>query len=291
MFGEYGYKTLVRSVLNYGRKTMNRTGVETRSLFAKQLGYSIRNNRLAITTVKHTSLRNVMCELLFFLRGDTNQQILARDGVNIWKANSSREFLDSRNLQHYREHESLGPIYGFQWRHFNAEYIDCHADYIGRGVDQLEYCVDLIKNDPNSRRILMTAWNPSALDAMVLPPCHILIQFEVNVERKELSAHVYQRSADLMLGVPYNLCSYSALLCIMARRCNLKPADLVFSYGNVHIYKTHFDNARVLLTRPHYKQPILEIANDCSDLANLKVDDFTLKNYRCNGKLKFEMTI
>lgn len=292
MAGEVGYLDLVRNVLDNGRTSDNRTGVQTKSIFGAQLRYSLHDNKLAMLTTKHMSFNVAAKELFWFLRGDTNQTNLANEGVHIWRGNSSRAFLDSRNLQHYVEHESLGPIYGFQWRHFGAQYIDCHTDYAGQGVDQLQHCIEQIKTDPTSRRIIMTAWNPMALDEMVLPPCHVLVQFEVNTERGELSAHLYQRSADLMLGVPYNLLGYSLLTCILARKCALIPGELVCSYGNLHIYETHEANARIQLTRQPLPQPTVSMTFDPNmDINELNTNYFETKNYQHHEKLSFTMTV
>ncbi|WBR61425.1 bifunctional dihydrofolate reductase-thymidylate synthase [Drosophila suzukii associated hytrosavirus 1] len=289
---EAGYLSLIRHVLFTGRDIDNGNGIETRSIFGEQLRYNLRCNRLAMLTTKFISFSSVAHELFWFLRGDTNQQTLADKQVYIWKANSTREFLDSRRLFHYREYESLGPIYGFQWRHFGAKYTDCHADYRGKGLDQLQMCLDQIKNNPNSRRIIMSAWNPCALDEMVLPPCHLSVQFEVNVERKELSAHLYQRNADLILGVPYNLLSYSLLVHIMARKCGLTAGDLICSYGNLHIYRSHLMGARNQVARKPYNQPRIEMNFDPElPVEELNLKHFCVKEYRHQGKIFFENTL
>lgn len=290
---EAGYLDLVRHVLHSGRRSENRTGVYTRSVFGEQLRYSLRGNRLAMLTTKFVSFTTVAQELLWFLRGDTNQQHLADKNVNIWRANSSRSFLDSRNLQQYREYESLGPIYGFQWRYFGASYIDCHTDYRGRGYDQLMKCCEQLQNNPQSRRIIMSAWNPCDLAKMALPPCHLLVQFEVNEQRKELSAHLYQRSADLMVGVPYNLLSYSLLIHILAHKCDLVPGELICSYGNVHIYEPHIQNALFQITRkPGVCARLcpLNIPRDF-DFDKLSIDDFKVEHYQHQGRILYEMIV
>lgn len=291
MFGERGYLALVRRVLTRGQMTNNRTGVDTIQIFGAQLKFNLRNNRIAMLTTKYINFESVLEELLWFMRGDTNQANLSAKGVNIWRGNSSREYLDSRGLS-YPEYESLGPIYGFQWRHFGAKYIDCHTDYKGQGYDQLAACLYQIKNDPTSRRILMSAWNPNDLDKMVLPPCHMFVQFHVDTCRGELSANMFQRSADLMLGVPYNLLSYSLLVHIMAQKCNLKAGELITSYGNVHIYKPHIENARVQLRRTPYPSPQLRMDFHPDRLIEeLDVDDFHVKGYRHHDRLKFTMAV
>lgn len=286
---EAGYLSMVRHVVFSGRLSKNRTGIQTQSIFGDQLRYSLRGNRLAMLTTKFVSFSSVAYELFWFLRGDTNQQSLADKKVHIWRENSTRKFLDSRRL-HYKEFETLGPIYGFQWRHFGAKYKDCHTNYTGQGYDQLHHCIDQIKNDPPSRRIIMSAWDPNALDEMALPPCHVLVQFEVNMERRELSAHLYQRSADLMLGVPYNLLSYSLLVNILARKCHLYPGELVCSYGNLHIYEPHIENAKLQLTRRPLNSPRLNMTFD-PDVAIEDIDlkYFQVENYQHHGKIGFKM--
>ena len=156
--------------------------------------------------------------------------------IHIWDGNGSKEFLSKLGLGH-REEGDLGPVYGFQWRHFGAEYTDMHADYTGKGVDQLAEVIHTIKTNPNDRRIVLSAWNPADLKIMALPPCHMFCQFYVDTERGELSCQLYQRSADIGLGVPFNIASYALLTCLIAHCCNLKPGDFVHAMGDTHIYR------------------------------------------------------
>lgn len=289
---EAGYLSLVNDVLTKGRLSENRTGIRTLSLFGDQLRYCLRDNKLAMLTTKFVSFSSVFYELLWFIRGETNQKTLADKNVHIWRANSTREFLDSRKLYHYKEFESLGPIYGFQWRHFGAKYYDSYTSYVGQGVDQLKNCIHQIRNEPNSRRIIMSAWNPVDLNKMVLPPCHVMFQFEVDQERKELSGHLYQRSADLLLGVPYNLLSYSLLLHIIAHKCSLSAGDLVCSYGNVHVYENHIENAKIQLSREPLTPPqIVMRFNKDTNIEDLTLGDFIVKDYNHHGKLNFKMAV
>lgn len=290
MTGERGYLELVRRILTHGRLTTNRTQVDTKSIFGAQLHFDLTDGNLPMLTTKFVSFPTVATELFWFLRGDTNQQWLAQRNVNIWRGNSTREFLDSINLQRYREHESLGPIYGFQWRHFGAKYTDCHADYTGCGYDQLANVLDLIQNQPNSRRIIMSAWNPMALSDMALPPCHVLVQFEVDEERRQLSAHMYQRSADLMLGVPYNILSYSLLTHILARKCKLSAGHLVCSYGNAHIYLPHIECANRQLEREPFDMPKLTMLFEPNtSVEHLDLKHFKVENYKYHPQLKYTM--
>merc|ERR1712032_1546697 len=206
----------IREIIEKGVPTDDRTGVGTRAMFGKMMRFDLRKSFPLLTT-KRTFWRGVLEELLWFVRGDTNAKHLSDKGVKIWDANGSREFLDKRGLSH-REEGDLGPVYGFQWRHFGAKYRDMHTDYTGEGVDQLAECIRKIKEDPNDRRILLSAWNPG-----------------------ELSCLMYQRSCDMGLGVPFNIASYSLLTCMMAQVCGLKPGEFIHTLGNAHVYKNHVD--------------------------------------------------
>lgn len=183
----------------------------------------------------------VMEELLWFVSGCTNANVLSEKGIHIWDGNGSREYLDSIGL-HSREVGDLGPVYGFQWRHFGAEYGTMHDDYNGKGVDQLKGLIEKIKSNPTDRRLVLTAWNPAALPEMALPPCHMFCQFYV--ADGELSCQMYQRSCDLGLGVPFNVASYSLLTCMVAQVCGLKPGDFVHVLGDAHVYANHVEPLR-----------------------------------------------
>jgi thymidylate synthase len=214
---ERQYLDLIRNILDHGRTKGNRTGVGTRSVFGAQMRFSLRNSFPLLTT-KRVFWRGVVEELLWFIRGSTNARELSDKNVKIWDANGSRQFLDSLGLED-REEGDLGPVYGFQWRHFGAKYEDMHKDYTGLGVDQLAEVIRKIKTYPDDRRIIMSSWNPTDLPLMALPPCHTLCQFYVS--DGELSCQMYQRSADMGLGVPFNIASYSLLTCMIAHVCDL----------------------------------------------------------------------
>ncbi|PIA56093.1 hypothetical protein AQUCO_00700444v1 [Aquilegia coerulea] len=187
-------------------------------------------------TTKRVFWRGVVEELLWFINGSTNAKVLQEKGVHIWDGNASRDYLDSVGLVD-REEGDLGPVYGFQWRHFGAIYTNMHADYKGQGFDQLLDVINKIKNRPDDRRIILSAWNPSDLKLMALPPCHMFAQFYV--ANGELSCQMYQRSADMGLGVPFNIASYSLLTCMIAHVCDLVPGDFVHVIGDAHVYRTH----------------------------------------------------
>lgn len=216
---EYQYLDHIRLILEKGIKRDDRTGVGTYSIFGAQMRYSLRDNVFPLLTTKRVFWRGVVEELLWFIRGSTNAFELSEKNVHIWDANSTRDFLDSVGLGHY-EVGDLGPVYGFQWRHFGAEYRGMHANYNNKGIDQLAEVIRTIKNRPNDRRIIMCAWNPTDLPKMALPPCHCLAQFFV--ANGELSCLLYQRSADMGLGVPFNIASYALLTYMIAHVTGLK---------------------------------------------------------------------
>jgi thymidylate synthase len=228
-------------------------------------------------------------ELLWFISGKTDNKILKQQKVNIWNANGSREFLDSRNLD-YPE-DDLGPVYGHQWRFFNAEYKGCHENYNNQGVDQLQNIINILKNpkERHSRRIILSAWNPCQLDEMALPPCHILMQFHVS-NKNELSCILYQRSGDVGLGVPFNIASYSLLTHLLAHHCDLKPKEFIHCIGNTHIYKDHIDPLKTQITREPFDFPTLEIKNKYDNINDYKFDDFIINNYVSHDKISMNMS-
>lgn len=290
------YLSLVRKVLNCP-SVANRTGINAKSYFGHQLQFSLKNNKLPIITTKRMPFNTIARELFWFMRGETNQKLLEEQNVNIWKGNSSRAYLDSRKLYDYKEYETLGPIYGFQWRHFGAKYTDCHENYTGCGVDQLIDVINTIKTNPSCRRLIISTWNPTDLDKMALPPCHVLIQFHVDTIKNELSSHLYQRSADLMLGVPFNITSYSLLTHIIAKICGLTCGRFIHSFGNVHIYDDHIVGAEQQLHRKPKPFPQLDInldldASVAEIIKNLNCSQFKLLNYKydCNP-IKFNMSV
>lgn len=228
--GELQYLRLVRDVMAKGALRGDRTGTGTLSLFGAQMRFNLRDSFPLLTT-KSVFWRGVAEELLWFVSGSTCAHQLRDRGVHIWDGNSSRAYLDSVGLVD-REEGDLGPVYGWQWRHFGAEYKDRHTDYGGQGVDQLSELIEGIRNQPNSRRHIISAWNPPDLPKMALPPCHVLMQFFV--ANGELSCQMYQRSADLGLGVPFNIASYALLTYLVAHVTGLRPGDFVHTIGDAH---------------------------------------------------------
>merc|ERR1719495_3075100 len=226
------------------------------SVFGRQMRFSLRDGTFPLLTTKKTFHRGISEELFWFIRGSTNALELKEKKVMIWEGNSSREFLDSVGLGH-RQVGDLGPVYGFQWRHFGAQYSDMHADYTGKGVDQLAEVINRIKTKPNDRRIIMCAWNPADLDKMALPPCHCLVQFYV--ANGELSCQLYQRSADMGLGVPFNIASYALLTVMLAHVTGLRPGDFVHTLGDAHVYSNHVEALKQQLEREPRAFPKISI--------------------------------
>jgi thymidylate synthase len=288
---EAQYLDLVRDILDNGVKKEDRTGVGTLSVFGRQLRFNLRNNQFPLLTTKRVFIKGIFKELFWFIKGDTNANHLKDQGVTIWDKNGSREYLDSIGL-HAREEGDLGPVYGFQWRHFGADYKTMHDDYTGQGIDQLKDCIEKIKTNPNDRRIIMTAWNPLVLKEMALPPCHMFCQFYV--ANGELSCQLYQRSCDMGLGVPFNIASYSLLTIMMAHVCNLKPGEFIHTFGDAHVYLNHIDPLKKQLARSPRSFPTLQIKTHRKEIKEIEdfiFEDFDLQEYNPHPGIKMEMAV
>ena len=277
--------------------------------------FSLKDGKIPILTTKKTAWKTCLKELLWFIRGETDNKILKEQGVHIWDANGSREFLDSRGLTDY-EGDELGPIYARQWRNFNGTYITqknekmlkkasdmlsvFDSDELNiceklkqtrkKGVDQLQQIIDALK-DPKqrtSRRLIMTAWNPCQLDDMALPPCHILCQFNVH-DGNKLSCSLYQRSCDFFLGIPFNVASYSMLTRLIAKHCGLEAYEFIHFMGNCHLYENAIDSAKLQITREPYPFPTLSIKKVRENINDYQVEDFILENYQSHEAIKVAM--
>jgi thymidylate synthase len=295
---EQKYIELVKRVLETGKERTDRTGTGTLSLFAQSFEIDV-SERFPMLTTKRVFWKGVVEELLFFISGSSDTKILENKGINIWKGNTSREFLDSRNLYHYREGE-YGPSYGYQWRHFGKKYDDLKGqeqkDKLGvfkneyQGVDQLKNAINLIKTDPTSRRILVSAWNPDCLRIVPLPSCHYCFQFYVEPEERKLSILVNMRSCDVFLGLPFNIASYALLLYIVARICDLKPSKITFMLGDTHIYKNHVEQCKEQLSRIPRRFPKLKI-EEIKEIDDYVAEDFVLEEYNPHPTIKAEMAV
>lgn len=290
---EYQYLNLLTNILQNGTLEEGRNG-KTQSIFGNMMRFSLKDGKIPILTTKKTAWKTCLKELLWFIRGETDNKILKAQGVHIWDANSSREFLDSRGLKLYPE-DMIGPSYGYQWRNFNANY-NCFTgkkisdDFPFNGIDQLQEIITQLKNPEtrNSRRLIMTAWNPSQLNQMALPPCHILCQFNVH-DGNKLSCAMTQRSVDAVLGQPFNIASYAFLTHLLAKHCGLEAYEFVYFMGNCHIYENAIDAAKLQITREPFEFPTIEILNKRENINDYEVSDFKLSDYICHDAIKVKM--
>ncbi|XP_073344648.1 thymidylate synthase isoform X2 [Pagrus major] len=314
---ERGYLDQIEYIMQHGRRKGDRTGTGVISVFGAQARYSLRD-QFPLLTTKRVFWKGILEELLWFIKGSTNAKELSEKGVKIWEANGSRAFLDGLGFTD-REEGDLGPVYGFQWRHFGAEYTNMHADYTGQGVDQLQKVIDTIKKNPEDRRIIMCAWNPKDLPFMALPPCHALCQFYVC--DGELSCQLYQRSGDMGLGVPFNIASYALLTYMIAHITGLKvrapcfcqnslsiivcfitscvsfffllcqPGDFVHTLGDAHIYVNHIEPLKVQLQREIRPFPKLKILRQVESIDDFRAEDFEICDYNPHPTIKMQMAV
>ena len=269
------YENLVQTILSNGTLRNDRTNVGTLSVFGTQHKYDISEN-FPLLTSKKVYWKGVVEELLWMLKGSTDSTELSKKNVRIWDANGSREFLDSLNLEYPTGH--LGPVYGHQWRYFNARYTDAQTNYKDQGIDQVKEVLRLLKHDPSSRRIILSAWNPAQNHMMALPACHTLCQFYVNSGK--LSCQLYQRSGDVGLGVPFNIASYALLTYILAKMTGLKPDTFVHTIGDAHIYVNHIDSLKSQMDNDTYTSPTLTVLNKHENIEDYTYEDFQLENYK-----------
>lgn len=288
---EQQYLDIIKDILSRGTWEEGRNG-RTKSIFGSSMRFSLADGKIPILTTKKTAWKTCLKELLWFIRGDTDNQLLKDQGVHIWDGNTTREFLDSRGLNHYRE-GLIGPGYGFQWRHFGGDYNSSTAGVLEggiKGVDQLQQIIDALK-DPaqrTSRRLIMTAWNPCQLDEMALPPCHILCQFNVH-DGNKLSCSMYQRSVDVVLGLPFNIASYSLLTHLLAKHCGLEAYEFVHFMGNCHLYDNAIDAAKLQITREPYPFPTVSIKEVKENINDYQVNDFEIIGYQSHDAIKVAM--
>jgi thymidylate synthase len=265
--GERQYLELLADVLEHGARKTDRTGTGTRSVFGRQLRFAL-HDRFPLLTTKKLHLKSIILELLWFLRGDTNVRWLQEHGVSIWD-----EWADA--------HGELGPVYGYQWRHWRAP--------DGREIDQIRQVLDSLRTRPDSRRHIVSAWNPADVDKMALPPCHALFQFYV--ADGALSCQMYQRSADLFLGVPFNIASYALLTLMVAQVCGLRPGEFVLTLGDAHLYLNHLDQAREQIGRAPRPFPRMRLNASVRDLFAFRYEDFALEGYDPHPAIKAPIAV
>jgi len=261
------YLNLLAHILEHGVPKDDRTGTGTRSVFGYQMRFNLQDGFPLITT-KKLHLKSIIYELLWFLQGGTNVAYLQANGVRIWN-----EWAD--------EAGELGPVYGAQWRAWRT------SD--GRTIDQISEVIDQIKTNPNSRRLIVSAWNVGEIDRMALPPCHLLFQFYV--AHGELSCQLYQRSADVFLGVPFNIASYALLTLMVAQVCGLTPGEFILTLGDAHLYANHLEQARLQLTRKPYPLPQMRLNPGVNSIFDFDYPDFQLENYQAHPHIKAEISV
>lgn len=296
------YHGLLEDILQNGEVKEDRTGVGTISVFARQLRFNLVEGFPAITT-KKLAWKSVVSELLWFIEGTGDERRLAEilyntrseDKTTIWTGNATADYWTPKA----KYDRDLGRVYGVQWRHWNKynEQMTFGKAHLGGDrvaadkteVDQLANLIDGIKNDPNGRRHILTAWNVAELDQMALPPCHVLAQFYVN--NGKLSCHMYQRSVDVFLGLPFNIASYALLTHMIAQVCDLDVGELIISTGDTHIYTNHVEQVKEQLSREEYPLPTLKLNTDIKDIDNFTMDDIVLIDYQSHGTIKAEMAV
>ena len=263
------YLDLLKKVLEEGEETLDRTGVGTKRIFAPQLRFKFEGNKIPIITTKKVFMKGVIVELLWFLQGSTNIKYLLENNVHIWD-----EWADDMG--------ELGPVYGKQWRAWETKE--------GNKIDQISNIINSLRNNPTSRRIILNAWNVGEIDKMHLPPCHMMCQFSVN-SKGGIITHLYQRSADLFLGVPFNISSYAILTRLLAMHSGLYPSELIMTFGDAHIYNNHIEQVKTQLTREPYPQEAELFINEAPNIFSHVYEDFKIENYKFHPAIKGEVAV
>lgn len=285
---EEQYLQLISKIQTKGTMETGRNG-DVKMIFGESMRFSLSNGKIPILTTKKTAWKTCLKELLWFVNGETDNGLLQKQKVHIWDANTTREFLDQRGLSDMREN-LIGPGYGYQWRNFNAKYDNQSGRAVEPGIDQLQQIIDDLKNPETrtSRRHILTAWNPSQLNQMALPPCHMMCQFNVH-DGNKLSCALFQRSVDVALGCPFNIASYGFLTHLIAHHCDLEPYEFVYFMGNCHIYKQHLDDMSLQIRRTPYDVPTIRINAKHADINHYTVDDFVVSDYQCHAAIQMSM--
>lgn len=271
------YLDALKYILEHGEDKENRTGIDTRGVFGMQMRYDLSRGFPAVTT-KKLAFKQVKAELLWFISGSSDNKELQKLGCHIWDANAEADYWKPKA----KFEGDLGRVYGVQWRSWRGPN--------GIEVDQLKNVIRKIKSDPTDRRLIVSAWNPGELDQMALPPCHVMYQFYVHADNR-LSLQMYQRSADMFLGVPFNIASYALLLSMVAQVTGLQPGEFVHVLGDAHIYHNHFDQVEEQLSRNPYKLPKLFLNPDVKDIDSFTMEDIKLVDYKYHPRIKAEMAV
>ena len=279
------YLDLLQDILDNGVSHDDRTGVGTLSVFGRQLRFKFSKDEFPIITTKRIAFRWIAEELLWFLSGNTNEKKLREKGIKIW-----REWATTEQVAKFgRKEGDLGPVYGYLWRSFGGDYPEMN------GIDQIKRLIEMIQNNPNSRRLIVTGWDPAVCDKVALPPCHTLFQFKVESE-KILHCQLYQRSADVFLGVPYNITSYCLLTYLIAYVCDLEVGEFIHTFGDVHIYKNHIEQVKLQLSREPKTLPKLVVdekhkGKGLDGLLSMRYDDLNFQYYECHEKIDAEVAV
>ena len=306
---EYQYLDILQKIMDEGTEHKNRTGVTTKRLLCEVMRFDL-SEEFPLLTTKKVFWKGVAHELLWFLSGSTNNEYLQENGVNIWTPNG-QDYYSKMRVKHkeateegieeetgflcdhpfYSETDTneLGPVYGFQWRHFNGTPQNWKREYKDPGFDQISWAIDQIKNNPESRRTIVSAWNPLQIPQMALPPCHVMFQFSVDGDR--LHCTMYIRSNDFFLGSPFNIASYALLTYMFAHVCDLKPGVFNYVANDTHLYSNHIDQAKEQLSREPYPFPTISINPDKKDIFDIKFEDIELINYKCHDAIKAKMAV
>ncbi len=297
---EIQYLNLINKIVRHGIKERTRNG-KTKTIMGAIMKFPLNNNIIPIMTTKKMAWKTCFKELFWFINGETDNNILKEQKVHIWDGNASRDFLNSRGLHKYEEGD-LGPIYGYQWRNFDLPYRNSkhyknlkNSSIYTRATiehaDQLQNIIDCLKDEDkrNSRRLVMSAWNPNQINDMALPPCHILSQF--SVLNNKLYCNMYQRSADIGLGVPFNIASYSLLTILLAKHCDLQPGEFIHHIGNAHIYEDHESALLEQVSRLPYVFPKCEILNKYDTIEEYSMSDISIKEYKYHSKVNMSMVV
>uniref|UniRef100_A0A7E4WB74 Thymidylate synthase n=1 Tax=Panagrellus redivivus TaxID=6233 RepID=A0A7E4WB74_PANRE len=285
---ELQYLKLVQETLTNGTEKPDRTGTGTIMQFGIMMKFNLANNTMPLLTTKRVHWKGVVEELLWFLSGSTDAKALSAKGVKIWDDNGRRDILDKLGFPERREGD-LGPIYGFQWRHFGAQYRGCDEDYTGEGVDQIANVIRCIKADASSRRLALTAWNPVDIPKMALPPCHMQVVFGVNDGK--LDALMTQRSGDIGLGVPFNIASYALLIHMIAHVTGLKPGIFTHVICDAHIYKNHVEQLKTQLERRPFPPPTIKFGDGIETINDFTSDNIKLEGYRHHPAIPMPLNV